>query len=176
MRVPQCCGWSRTGAQAAPEAVLGPDLPLAALELGLRAGQGSPGRVPLLQQQIHLLQGTHHSQGYMHDLQTEPSQKNVCPASQDCTGMQEDLAPHICGMTAAAKPSSLSTLHVGVRCTEGCGDDDLMLVHGQDALEGVGEQELEGGEDQRRRVGQPVGVPGAPELRGRRALLLVRTL
>ena len=50
-----------------------------------------------------------------------------------------------------------------------------MLVHGQDALEGVGEEQLEGGEDQRGRVGQPVGMPGAPELRGRRALLLACT-
>ena len=50
-----------------------------------------------------------------------------------------------------------------------------MLVHRQDALEGVREEQLEGGEDQRGRVGQPVGVPGAPELCGRRALLLPRT-
>ena len=54
----------------------GPDLLLAALKFRLCAGQGSPGRIPLLQQQIHLLQHTIHFEGPP-DLRAEPSQETL---------------------------------------------------------------------------------------------------
>jgi hypothetical protein len=59
----------RTGAEAAAELVLGPDLTFADLILGLCAGQGRPRRVPLLQQKVNLL----------HALQAYP-QKTMKPA------------------------------------------------------------------------------------------------
>ena len=47
-----------TGAEAAAELVLGPDLALADLVLGLCARQGRPCCVPLLQQKVDFLRKT----------------------------------------------------------------------------------------------------------------------